>query len=459
MKEIKQAEYNQELPKFEKLSEETQSDDKAVHLCMYQMCTDAPYNSNKKTKSIAYLGSFDEAPDYMKDNHFILTGYRINFNTYKKSLQSAFMFSNNEFTNIWSHFIGIIISVCLIITVSSFIAQNDVGVIQKTIQQLDNIYNSYQSQIEVVNRKPSQEKLFNSLLNSFEEKDNYLKQIEVFEHILQEVSKLSKKTPISQEQKQKIDQVYFSLKIKITKQLQTDNLDWVDVYKIFGINRSEIKERRASDPRQISKWPVFFYLLSSIGCFSGSVIYHTFNSMNKKLHYFLLRLDYAGICFVLLGGSVPVIYYGFYCDSALLYFYLLLVILFCSSVFVISLFDFVHSQKYRKLKGMLYGSLGVAVSIPLFHLFYRYQFINDEDNDYLSLAPAIPYYILSGSSLLGGLCIYLARCPERFSPGKFDRIGNSHNIWHLCVVSGIVFGYMFGLENYYSRKQTFCYLK
>lgn len=93
-----------------------------------EYCCSKDGQNSKQT----YLGSFDEAPAYMKDNIYILNGYRINFDTYKKSIKSAFMFSNNEFSNIWSHFIGVVISICLIITISSFIAKNDAGIIQKT---------------------------------------------------------------------------------------------------------------------------------------------------------------------------------------------------------------------------------------------------------------------------------------------------------------------------------------
>jgi adiponectin receptor len=29
--------------------------------------------------------------------------------------------------------------------------------------------------------------------------------------------------------------------------------------------------------------------------------------------------------------------------------------------------------------------------------------------------------------------------PERFYPGFFDWFGGSHNIWHVCVLGGILF--------------------
>lgn len=55
-----------------------------------------------------HIGNMDEAPDWLIDNHFILTGYRINFTTPKLTLKSLFI-CHNESTNIWSHLSGVIL--------------------------------------------------------------------------------------------------------------------------------------------------------------------------------------------------------------------------------------------------------------------------------------------------------------------------------------------------------------
>lgn len=49
-------------------------------------------NSTKKQEE--YIGDYDEAPVYMKDNDAITHGYRINFNNPKKILKSLFMVHN-----------------------------------------------------------------------------------------------------------------------------------------------------------------------------------------------------------------------------------------------------------------------------------------------------------------------------------------------------------------------------
>jgi hypothetical protein len=48
--------------------------------------------SNNKIKY--FIGDYNEAPSYMKDNHHITHGYRIGFDTPKKIFRSLFMVHN-----------------------------------------------------------------------------------------------------------------------------------------------------------------------------------------------------------------------------------------------------------------------------------------------------------------------------------------------------------------------------
>ena len=63
------------------------------------------------------VGKYSEAPDYLKDNEYIKNGYLINCHTIKLVLRSLFVCSN-ETINVWSHLIGCIISITLIILLS-----------------------------------------------------------------------------------------------------------------------------------------------------------------------------------------------------------------------------------------------------------------------------------------------------------------------------------------------------
>lgn len=54
----------------------------------------------------------------MADNAYIHTGYRINYNNFKKAFKSMFML-HNETGNIWTHLLGFIFVVVLMIYVGN----------------------------------------------------------------------------------------------------------------------------------------------------------------------------------------------------------------------------------------------------------------------------------------------------------------------------------------------------
>jgi adiponectin receptor len=72
--------------------------------------------------------------------------------------------------------------------------------------------------------------------------------------------------------------------------------------------------------------------------------------------------------------------------------------------------------------------------------------------DHFSGGLVAPLYIGMGVCYLSGLSIYLARCPERMRPGRFDTCGHSHQIWHLSVIAGIICAFLGTLLNFYQRR-------
>ena len=53
-----------------------------------------------------------------------------------------------------------------------------------------------------------------------------------------------------------------------------------------------------------------------------------------------------------------------------------------------------------------------------------------------------------GAAYLTGVYIYVAQCPERNHPGKYNNCGHSHQIWHGLVLLGIFFTYLGALKNF-----------
>lgn len=78
-----------------------------------------PQTQKDQPSLSGYLGKFEEAPLYSKDNKHIHQGYRIGFETSKGTLKSLFMI-HNETVNIWSHLIGFVIMFFLIFEVIAY---------------------------------------------------------------------------------------------------------------------------------------------------------------------------------------------------------------------------------------------------------------------------------------------------------------------------------------------------
>jgi adiponectin receptor len=49
---------------------------------------------------------------------------------------------------------------------------------------------------------------------------------------------------------------------------------------------------------------------------------------------------------------------------------------------------------------------------------------------------SILWYIIGGAVYILGASFYIARVPERCSPGRFDLCGASHQIFHVAVLIG-----------------------
>lgn len=78
------------------------------------------------------------------------------------------------------------------------------------------------------------------------------------------------------------------------------------------------------------------FLVSAAVCLGFSATYHTLSCHSRKISKRWNQLDYVGIVFLIVGSNFPAIYYGFYCDQFLQWFYICVsTFLFVSSVFTI----------------------------------------------------------------------------------------------------------------------------
>ena len=64
-------------------------------------------------------GLLEDLPDYMVDNEYIKSGYRVNYRGFKAVLLTMFKCHNETF-NIWSHFLGKIVFFALVVFIAIY---------------------------------------------------------------------------------------------------------------------------------------------------------------------------------------------------------------------------------------------------------------------------------------------------------------------------------------------------
>jgi adiponectin receptor len=104
--------------------------------------------------------------------------------------------------------------------------------------------------------------------------------------------------------------------------------------------------------------------------FGSSTLYHLLFCVGPKWSAFLLRVDYSGICALAAGGTIPAIHYGFYCDHSIMHFYITMVLVMSTFVYILSLMDFMHDEKFVVWKSLIYATFFFVNLIPVIHLVF-----------------------------------------------------------------------------------------
>lgn len=267
-----------------------------------------------KNENKIIIGKYSDAPDYLKDNEYIKNGYLINCHTFKLVLRSLFVCSN-ETINIWSHLIGCIISIFLILFIAKFIKTS-------LIKELTKIeYEELQMKInETI--IPWSNALRRHKLNEIESLNQNV--CSVIDNILLNTDNLVKNygtkfTTISiiktfiNNTKNLINKIVniFSKDSNILDDITTK---WdICVKKIISYINYNLKDEIKGE--NIGKWPLFIMLSSAIICFGFSTSFHWFSIYSKNLYSILCRLDYAGITFLIPGSCYPPYFYFYYCEK------------------------------------------------------------------------------------------------------------------------------------------------
>jgi len=493
----KSKQHGAEMVQFRKLSEEEPKivETANIHKNEKDHEKHGSFREHIKEKFHEFIGHLDHVPHFLKDNEFIHSGYRINFHTPKKVLKSLFMV-HNESVNIWSHLGGaiflVILCVVLCFSVNSLDTQNIKHFVEVEVKELftpiydrlpnfseiehelsekfsqtkddltkfgENTVSNLESTLESISNEVSNaqkninpEALGKLLSNLKDQLEGFSVSISALKNSMSERLDIKKLEETSNDLKEQLSE----LQKEVVEKIDSEAFDWIDIYKYINPSYSTSLSRKDGHIMMpLSRWPIIVFLISAVFCLLCSAIFHLFYCLSHKANQILLRLDYAGISILITGSCFPPLVYGFYCQPFYSKLYLSIIGVTSVIVFFVSLGDKIHSAPYRKLKALMYGGLGIFAGLPVIHLVYLTLTMTDQNGN-LNFSTSLPYYVSMGVTYLGGLSIYAAKCPERFNPGKFDILGHSHQIWHVCVLLGIILTYFGAFDNYYTRIEMPC---
>eukprot|EP00741_Cyanophora_paradoxa_P008218 tig00000025_g7953.t1 len=189
------------------------------------------------------------------------------------------------------------------------------------------------------------------------------------------------------------------------------------------------------------------FLISGIGVFLCSFIFHAFMPVSARAFSILSKLDYVGIAVHLFGANLPAINYEFYCEPALWRVYVALFVGASLVMLAAASRASFAAPEYQWLRGALFFGCGVAFIAPHVHKIVAFGTGHEETDR------ALPFYILSGVFYGVGTVIFALRFPERLWPGRFDYWLHSHQLFHVLCVPGYL-AFLAGVHSAWRWRST-----
>ncbi|KAK6510901.1 hypothetical protein TWF506_009990 [Arthrobotrys conoides] len=174
------------------------------------------------------------------------------------------------------------------------------------------------------------------------------------------------------------------------------------------------------------------FFIAAAKALACSTIWHTMSSIAEltTMERFAC-VDYTGISLLVASSILTTEYTAFYNEPISRTLYMSFTVLLGTIGVIFPWRPVFNRTDYRFFRVAFYVSLGASGFLPLAQLLYT-RGVTWCLGFYLPIVKSLAVY-------LTGAMIYANQIPERWSPGMFDLVGGSHNIWHLAVVGGVWF--------------------
>ncbi|KAJ6231859.1 adiponectin receptor protein [Anaeramoeba flamelloides] len=196
------------------------------------------------------------------------------------------------------------------------------------------------------------------------------------------------------------------------------------IYYVFTVDYL----RRASN---VAKLNIVLYLLGGIVCFSSSTLFHTFEQHSKRFAALFLKIDLTGITLMIIGSTLPFIYFCLIVSPKVYYSYLAMDLL-LGGFFIFSVWgNFKFINKMIGIRAVLFVILAMFCTVPVLR---AYRLPTSIFSSYSLFRLSLMY----GSYGIG-LIFYLTKFPENlFRNKQIEKFGNSHQLWHFWIIIAAV---------------------
>ncbi|KAF2852921.1 hemolysin-III channel protein-like protein Izh2 [Plenodomus tracheiphilus IPT5] len=170
------------------------------------------------------------------------------------------------------------------------------------------------------------------------------------------------------------------------------------------------------------------YFLGAVLCLGMSATYHTIQNHSHEVAVWGNKLDYLGIVALIWGSFIPVLYYGFMEEPELRKTYWTMITTLAAATSIVSVHPKLRIPALRPFRALMFALMGLSAVFPVIHSIRLYGV------EHVRKSVGLDWVVLQGVLYLLGAAIYAARVPEKWSPGKYDIWGSSHQIFHVLVV-------------------------
>ncbi|KAH8704463.1 hemolysin-III related-domain-containing protein [Phaeosphaeriaceae sp. PMI808] len=158
------------------------------------------------------------------------------------------------------------------------------------------------------------------------------------------------------------------------------------------------------------------FFFGAMACLGMSATYHAISNHSHAVAVWGNQLDYVGIVGLIWG------------DRGLMRRYWAMITTLAACTTVVSTHDKFRTPALRPFRALMFVLMGLSAVFPVLHGIQLYGVAH------LRNSIGLDWVVLQGVLYITGAAMYAARVPEKWSPGKYDIWGSSHQIFHILVV-------------------------